>query len=186
MNTAALPSIPRYRRWPAVLGGLAAFMLVLIASCEAIGWPFLAEPIQRWLSDSLHRRVSLAIDGNTPASVVVRLFGGVRIEAPLIEIGPPPGSHSAHMLHASDAVISFRYADLWRAHRGESLRIRMLAADELDADIERLADGTLDAEVSVNVAQADFDDQSGRQPLRGTWRASEGRVSWVPSAHGEN
>lgn len=178
MNTAALPSIPRYRRWPAVLGSLAAFMLVLIVSCEAIGWPFLAEPIQRWLSDSLHRRVSFAIDGNTPASVGVRLFGRVRIEAPLIEIGPPAWSRSAHMLHASDAVISFHYADLWRAHRGEPLRIRMLEADELDADIEKLADGRASWQFGGVLASTQRGPRSFRLPLFDELKVRGGTLRW--------
>jgi hypothetical protein len=142
LNTiAALPIAPRYRRWPAVLGSAGAVVLVLVATLEVLGWPFLAQPMQRWLSASLHRNVSFAIDGNTPASVAVRLLGRVRIEAPLVQIGPPAWSQSAHMIRASDAVISFHYGDLWRAWRSEPLRIHMLEADEFDAEVERLADG---------------------------------------------
>ncbi len=142
MNTSAAPPIvPRYRRWPAVLGAAVAVLLVLIATLEVLGWPFLAEPMQRWLSGSLHRKVSFAIDGNTPASVAVRLVGRVRIEAPLVEIGAPAWSKSAHMIRASDAVISFHYGDIWRAWQSQPLRIHMLEADEFDADVERLADG---------------------------------------------
>jgi hypothetical protein len=132
---------PRYHRWPAVLVLVGALLLVGVATCEVLGWPFLAGPIQGWLSSSLHRRVNLSIDGHTPASVVVHLLGRVRIEAPQIEIGAPPWSEAPRMLVARDAVVSLHYADLWRAHRGGALRIHMLEAAELDADIERLADG---------------------------------------------
>lgn len=140
-TTAALPITPRYRRWPAVLGAAAAVSLVVVATLEVLGWPFLAEPMQRWLSGSLHRKVSFAIDGNTPASVAVRLLGRVRIEAPLVQIGAPAWSRSPHMIRASDAVISFHYGDLWRAWQSQPLRIHMLEADEFDAEVERLADG---------------------------------------------
>lgn len=141
MSTATLAIVPRYRRWPAVLGSFGAMLAVTIVCLEVLGWPFMAEPLQHWLSGSLHRNVSFAIDGRTPASVVVRLLGRVRVETPQLVIGPPAWSKTQHMIRASDAVVSFHYGDLWRAWRGEPLRIHMLEADELEADIERLADG---------------------------------------------
>jgi len=143
MKTATLTprAAPRYHRWPAVLGATAAVLLVVAASGEALGWPFLAEPLQRWLSNALQRQVSVAVDGQMPASVTVRLFGRLRLEAPQIEIAAPAWSHAPYMLRARDAVMSLHYADIWRASQGEPLRIHMLEASELDAEIERLADG---------------------------------------------
>jgi len=106
-----------------------------------LGWPFLAEPLQRWLSDALQRRVSLAIDGHMPASVSVRLLGRLRLEAPQIDVAAPVWSQAPHMLRARDAVLSLHYTDLWRAYEGHPLRIHMLEAAEVDAELERLADG---------------------------------------------
>ena len=37
--------------------------------------PFLAQPMQRWLTQALQRDVDLSLDGHTPASVRVRLLG---------------------------------------------------------------------------------------------------------------
>lgn len=141
VNIAQSSVTPRYRRWPGILAVGVSAMLVAVAICETIGWPFLAEPMQRWLSSSLQRRVSLAVDGVTPASARVRLLGRIRLEAPKIEIGAPSWSQAPYMLRASDAVMVLHYADLWRAQRGEPLRIHSLQAAELDGQIERLADG---------------------------------------------
>jgi hypothetical protein len=142
VSTAVLAAVPRRARWPAWLATVTGMTLVLaIAAFEFVGWPFLAEPVQQWLSDSLHRRVSFAVDGNTLASVRVRVLGRLRIEAPQADIAPPAWSRTPSMLRARDVVMTISYADLWRAHRGKPLRIRMLQAAEVDASFERLADG---------------------------------------------
>jgi len=130
-----------HRRWPWVLIALLVSVGTVLAACETLGWPFLADPMQRWLSSTLDRRVSLAIDGHTPASVSVHLLGGIRLDAPAIDIAAPAWSHAPYMLRARDAVMELRYADVWRAHRGEPLRIHRVDAAELDGEIERLADG---------------------------------------------
>jgi len=173
LSTATLAIVPRYRRWPAVLGSVAAMLAVAVVCLEVLGWPFLAEPMQRWLSGSLHRRVSFAIDGQTPASVVVRVLGRVRVEAPQLVIGPPAWSKAQHMVRASDAVVSFHYGDLWNAWRGEPLRIRMLEADELEADIERLADGRASWQVGAGA------DERGLQlPLFEELKVRNGSLRW--------
>jgi hypothetical protein len=105
-------------------------MLGALGACERVGWPFLAEPIQPWLAAALRKPVDLAIDGHTPASVRVHLLGRLRIEAPLVKIGPA----DAPVLHARDAVIELSYADLWRASRGGPLQIRSLQAAEVALD----------------------------------------------------
>jgi AsmA family protein len=130
--SVALASAPSRhpRRWPQVSGGIV-LLLAALGLCEAIGWPFLAEPVQSWLSSALQRPVDLAIDGHTPASVRVRLLGRLRIEAPLIKIGPA----AAPTLSARDAVIELSYADLWRASRGGRIEIRSLRA--ADAEVNK-------------------------------------------------
>ncbi|HJV62429.1 MAG TPA: hypothetical protein VJ743_15895 [Albitalea sp.] len=138
---AAARVLPRYHRWPAVLGSLAAVLVVAFASLEVLGWPFLAAPAQRWLSGALRQPVSFAVDGRMPASVSVHLLGRVRIDAPLLTVAAPPWAGPAPTLRARDVVLSIAYADLWRARRGEALRIRSLEAAELDADLQRASDG---------------------------------------------
>jgi uncharacterized protein involved in outer membrane biogenesis len=129
------------RRWAWVLGGVLAAIVAVVGICEALGWPFLAPPVQRWLAQTLDRKVQLAADGGPEPRVKIRLLGSLRIQAPYIEIGAPAWSKAPHMLRARDAYLKLGYGDLWRAHRGEPLRIRALQAASVDGNVERLADG---------------------------------------------
>jgi uncharacterized protein involved in outer membrane biogenesis len=177
VNAPAVRPASIYHRWPAVLGVAAAALLVFVATCEVLGWPFLAEPLQQWLSASLQRRVSVAIDGHTPASVSVRLFGRLRLEAPQIDVGAPSWSQARHMLLARDAVMSLHYADLWRAHRGQPLRIQMLEAAEVDVDIERLSDGRASWQFGAR-PQKDMNPHSLEIPLFRHLKAESGTLRY--------
>jgi len=119
---------------------LAAFV-VAVGVCEALGWPFMAAPVQRWLAHTLDRKVEFSTDPATQPQVKIRLLGSLRVHAAYIEIGAPAWSKAPHMLQARDATIKLSYADLWRARRGEPLRIRALNAASVDGHVERLADG---------------------------------------------
>ena len=193
---------PSRRGWGlALLGGL----LVLVAGLavgEWMGWPILAGPLQRSLSQQLHRTVSLqavsdgqkdatssAVDtAPTPASQLtskptsksastpsanraanppsaasvplpatataitalqtpvppgfrVRFLGGVHLTAPWLTVAAPDWSAAPYLMQAQDVVLDLRYADLWRASRGQPLLIQGLQARRLDAHLERQADG---------------------------------------------
>ena len=127
----------------------------LVAGCEAWGWPFLVEPMQRWLASWLDRRVDMAIDGHTPASARLRLIGRLQLEAPSIEIGAARGGPATDALRARDAVMALRYADLWRARRGAPLRVEALQAADFDGAIERLAAAPSPCDLGRAVASAD-------------------------------
>ena len=128
----------------AVLARLAA-LVGGVAVGEWMGWPFLARPLERVLSDTLQRRVSLSpgvADPGVPARALkVHFLGGLRLEAPQLEIGPPAWSTAPHVLLAHGVSLEMRYSDLWRVRRGEPLRIKRLQAQQLDSQLERLADG---------------------------------------------
>ena len=135
MNTVPASPSRHPRRWPWALGAGAAAAAV-VGACEAWGWPFLAEPMQGWLTGLLGRRVDMAIDGHMPASARLRLIGRLELEAPSIEIGTPSGGEA---LRARDAVLVLRYSDIWHARHGEPLRIHSLRVADFDGSIERLA-----------------------------------------------
>jgi AsmA family protein len=137
-TTAARARAWRPGRW--ALGILLAVILGL-GICEALGWPFLASPMQRMLSDTLARRVSFSADQSSQPKVLIHLLGGVKVNAAHIEIGAPAWSKEPYMLQATDARLTLGYADLWRASQGKPLRIRELRAHTFDSRIERLADG---------------------------------------------
>lgn len=129
------------RRWPWVAGSVVAVFVVAIGVCEALGWPFMAEPVERWLAQTLDRKVQLGAGTAAEPRVQVRLLGSLRIHAAYIVIGAPAWSSAPHMLEARDAYMKLGYPDLWRAYRGEPLRIRTLQAASVDGHVERLADG---------------------------------------------
>ena len=135
------PGNARPVRWRLLGAGVAAALVLGVGVCEALGWPFLAEPMQRWLASALDRRVSLSTDPALKPKVVIHLLGGVEISAASIEIGAPAWSAAPHMLLAHDARLTLGYGDLWRASRGAPLHIRELRAAQLDVRLERLADG---------------------------------------------
>ena len=146
MNAAsAVPGL--FRRRPAATG-LAALLLILLVALgvgEATGWPMLAGPLQRLMANKLDRRVSLSAPVPTQPDVSpsfsLRLLGGLRLRAAQLEIGAPSWDTSPHLLLARDVALDLRYIDLWRAYRGQPLRIERLQATTLDANLERLADG---------------------------------------------
>ena len=73
--------------------------------------------------------------------VRIKLFGRIELRAQRIEIAAPAWSGRPPLLVAEDARLLLRYGDLWRAYRGEALRVRVLEAGRLQLDLERLADG---------------------------------------------
>ena len=127
-------------RWRWVAGGTLAALVVAFGVCEALGWPFLAGPMQRWLSNTLERRVSLGTDAASPR-VVIHLLGRVELTAAHIEIAAPAWSQEPYMLRVEEGRLTFGYADLWHASQGGLWHIRELRARELDSHLERLADG---------------------------------------------
>ncbi len=121
---------------------LTAVLVGGVAAGEWMGWPFLAKPLERLLSDTLQRRVSLSSgDSDSGGPVRVHFLGGLQLETPQLEIASPAWSTAPHVLLARDVFLEMRYSDLWRVRRGEPLRIKRLEAHELDSQLDRLPDG---------------------------------------------
>ena len=171
MNQATV----RAARWGRIAGLAALVMVVAFGICEALGWPFLAAPMQRWLGDALQRRVSLSADPATQPQVRIRLLGSIGLQAAHIEIGAPPWSTEPYMLRARDAHMKLGYGDLWRARGGEPLRIRELRAAELDSRIERRADGSASWQFGK---PADTPERATHLPVFGRLQVDAGRLSY--------
>ena len=142
------------RRWPTVVVIALLSVAAAIAVGEWLGWPFLASPLQRLLSEQLDRRVVFAapppagvsIAGSpsvtsTEKSFQIRFIGGVRVYLPAVNVGAPAWSNTPHMFIAREVALELRYIDLWRAYGGEQIRIDSLKAATVDGHLERLADG---------------------------------------------
>ena len=190
--------VPTVRpRRPGLLGAVSALLLALIVAFgvgEWLGWPFLAAPMQRWLSTTLDRRVSFDVPAEaaasatssatteTPAGAVpfrARFLGGLRLELAQLEIAAPAWSSAPHLLLASDVALELRYTDLWRARGGEPLRIERLAARKLDSQLERLADGRVSWQFRPKALDADAaSPEHLPPPLLGHLRLSTGVVRY--------
>ena len=166
--------IARPVRWRWIVAGSAAALVVAFGICEALGWPFLAAPMQRWLAGALERRVSFSEDPASQPKVVIHLVGGVEVSAAYIEIGAPAWSQEPHMLLARDASVTLGYLDLWRAGQGQPLRIRDLRARQLDSRIERLADGRASWQFGKKTNTPDTAAQPTAIPSFGRLQVDEG------------
>jgi uncharacterized protein involved in outer membrane biogenesis len=146
---------------------LATAMMGVLVTGEWLGWPFMTAPLERVLSDALQRRVRLSPDaadqGVPTSSLRIHFLGGLQLETSHLEIGAPAWSSAPHVLLAHDVAIEMRYGDLWRAHRGEPLRIKRLRARMLDGQLERLANGR--ASWQFGLAQVPTDAHERPVPL---------------------
>lgn len=144
MNDPIVPP-PSRRRWLIVVAAAVFIIVAAVAVGEWLGWPVLVAPLQRMLSEKLDRRVRFSFDGEavaTPATGFhIRFIGGVHLIVPAVEVAAPAWGKTPHMLIARDVVLDLRYIDLWRAHRGDILRIENLQVALVGDNLERLADG---------------------------------------------
>lgn len=157
--------------------GLLAIVVIAFGICEALGWPFLAAPLQQRLSAALHRKVQLGEDPSKP-SVVIHLLGGLRMRTAYLEIGAPAWSKAPYMVQARDANVTLGYLDLWRASRGEALHIRDLRAGRLDGSFERLADGRASWQFSDKTQTPDPQAKPTQLPVFGRLQVDGGGVTY--------
>ena len=164
-------------RWPLVVLLLLTAIVVAVAVCEALGWPFLVAPVQRSLAKALDRRVVFSDGSGEAERVRIGLIGSVRVKAGYLEIGSPAWSKAPHMLAVRDASLKLGYLDLWRVWQGGSLNIESLEAAELDSTLERLQNGRASwqfGEPKSNDAGA----KPAALPTFGTLQVSDGHVAY--------
>ena len=172
MNGMAAEPRPK-RRWQ--FAAAAALALVAgVALGEWLGWPFLVTPLQTLLSDKLGRRVSFAVQDEVANSKAnefqIRFLGGVWLHASQLKIAAPAWSSALNLISASDVTLEMRYVDLWRAYRGQRLRIQSLQAAALEGDLERRADGS----ASWQFGAAPVTGNAQPPPLLGTLQVAQG------------
>jgi uncharacterized protein involved in outer membrane biogenesis len=125
------------------LFSLPLLVVALGAWGEYQGWPWLQQPLQRFLSQALQREVSFAPpEGAIPEGVFrVQLLDGIHLRLPYLRVAAPAWSSAPHLLQASEVALALDYADLWRAHQGQPVHLRLLRAVGMDARLEQLPDG---------------------------------------------
>jgi uncharacterized protein involved in outer membrane biogenesis len=153
---------------------LIAALIISIALGEYLGWPFLATPLERQLSSLMNRQVSFGTgnmanlpgvqvsQANTPSSQKsqafhVKFLGGLVLKTAKLNIAAPDWSTKPHFIDGRNVLLKLRYSDIWRAYRGYPLRIKVLQAQQLDANLERQAGGR---------ASWQFRDKPTNKPVR--------------------
>jgi uncharacterized protein involved in outer membrane biogenesis len=162
------------KRWPWLLVALLLLLLLgTFAYGESRGWPWLVLPLQQQLQQRLGRAVQLepqpqivspgplapagpatndtaAVKPAPPAAARLQFWGGITLHSPRLEVAAPTWSSAPYFVLAQDIDLALRYIDLWRAWRGEQLRVRSLKASQLTVYLER----TLDGRASWQLAQS--------------------------------
>lgn len=111
-------------------------MVAGIALGEATGWTLLRGPLQQQASQATQVPVQLG------GGFHLRLLGPPRLQVGQLTVGAAQGVAAPHLLQADDAVLAWRWGDVWRWWRQDApLRIQALSARTLDVHLLRLADG---------------------------------------------
>ncbi|HWP20188.1 MAG TPA: AsmA family protein [Burkholderiaceae bacterium] len=116
-------------------------LLLAVAVCEAIGWPFLREPLRERLAAALKRDVEIG------ENFKLRLLGSVRISSDRFALGPPawlpPGS-PPHFFSGEQVRLVLPYRTILGALRGGSdspWRVRALEVGRFQATLWRDGEG---------------------------------------------
>ena len=185
MNDAT-PKPTQRSRAKVIAATTFALLLVCFAVFEVLEWPFLASPLQHFLSGALERQVSLSSTGATGGDAAtknrsfgVRFLGGIKIHSPYFEIAAPTWSKAPHFLAAHDVALTLRYIDLFNAHRGEHLRIDNLQAATLDGNLERRADGRASWQFGKYAGTSSESAELPEVPLFGNLEVGAGVLRYV-------
>ena len=143
------------RSWLLGLGLGLGLALGAVVLAEVLAWPFLRAPLQDALGQSLRRPVRLE------APFGVRLFGPVRLNAAHLVVGPPTDAvGQPDLVNARDVQLILPWSTLWQLVRGNGdrpLEIDTLAVGQLDAFLQRDAQGRANWRVGARTPQAGAD-----------------------------
>ena len=145
MATSRSDSARRRPRHHWLLAALA-LVVVALAVCEAIGWPFLRGPIERALSKGLARPVQVGGDFR------LHLLGAVRLRGERLVIGAPAdgpllrdaAGKPRDFLDAGGIALALPYSTVLALARGRHdrpLRVSSLDVASIDVGLLRTADG---------------------------------------------
>jgi uncharacterized protein involved in outer membrane biogenesis len=121
--------------------GVIVLAVLGVVYGEQQRWPWLSKPMAQGMTKLLHREVSFDAAHGEPGRAQFQFLGSFQMWAPDLSVASPGWSNKPFLVRAKGSWLRMRYADIWRAWRGGGLQIEGLQADELDAHLERLADG---------------------------------------------
>ncbi len=149
---------PRRRLWWAA-GALAAAMLAVVLS-ELAGWPYLQRPLQNAMSDAAG--VPVTLDGQFST----HLLWNPRLQIDHLQVAPGGSVQVPHLLDARQVTLAWAWGDVWRWRRGDTLRLRSLQAETLDAHLVRTKDGRASWQLGATPTPAKADEPTP-DPLAG-------------------
>lgn len=118
-----------------------AALIIGAALGENAGWPFLEAPLEKQLSFWMNRQLRFvsndAVNLSSPNTINnqannkplnahlfrVNFLGGFNLRTSKLTIAAPTWSTKPYFLDGNDILLKLRYIDIWRAYRGQSLRI---------------------------------------------------------------
>ena len=147
------------KKWTATALIIAAVIFFVVLG-EFAGWPFLANPLENFLSSLMSRKVSFDLSNTahlskpnsnssqlndkqsikTP-SFHVNFLGGFTLKTAKLHIAAPSWSAKPYFIDGDNIVLKLRYIDMWRAYHGQPILIKAFQASKFDSYIERKADG---------------------------------------------
>ena len=129
----------------------------------------------RPLQDALARAAGVPVQ--TSGRFDARLLWRPRLDVEQLTIGAGGGVEAPHLLQGRDVLLEWRWSDLWRWRRGETLRVRALQAGALDLRLLRNADGHATWQLgSADRQPKDDDPRRNGLPRIGLLAVNDGRI----------
>ncbi len=117
------------------LGVIVLALVLIVTFCEAIGWPFLRLPLERFMQNKLERTV------NIDSPFKLKLIGGLKLNAAGFRISAPAEFKVPYLASAKGLELQLRYSDLWDVETGSPYVIKSIKAEQIDAHLSRGVDG---------------------------------------------
>jgi len=175
-DSAGTPSTPALtQRWhrPAwVAGGVVGLLALVVLVGEMSGWPVLRQPMERAMTNAAG--VPVVLQGD----VKLHLIWRSRLDVDRLQIASDERFKVPHLLHAQGVSLAWTWGDVRRWRRGERLRVHSLQADELDAQLVRLTDGSANWQLGAPKPEDAESDALESLPRFGTLLIKKGRIDW--------
>lgn len=110
--------------------------------------------------------------------VKLHLIWRPRLEVDRLQIASGERFKVPHLLDAQGVKLAWTWGDVWRWRQGERLRVHSLQADELDAQLVRLKDGSANWQLGAPRPEDAQADAVASLPRFGTLLMNQGRIDW--------
>jgi AsmA family protein len=158
------------RRLAWIAASVLGALVLVVGISEATGWRYLRQPLQSVLQRAGGAPVRL--DGTFRAHLLWR----PRIEVEHLHIGAAPGFAAPHFVAGREVAVGWRWADLWRWRRGDTLHVRAISAAALDLQLIRDAQGRASWQLFSRDSPKTEPDQPPEFPRFGRLDLAAGRI----------